>query len=258
MSLDLFDLTGKIAIVTGASSGLGVTFAEALAEAGADLAICARRLQKLEETGEKIRSLGRRCLVVQTDVTQPDQVENLVTKTIEEYGKIDILVNNAGRGGLSKIAETGLVEEFKTILDANLTSAFICSQRVGKEMLARGYGKIINIASVEGLRAGPSFDPSAAYVPSKHAMVGLTKEFAVQWAKRGVSVNAIAPAFFPAELTERFFSKPEIASAIADHTPMGRPGKPEELKGIVVFLASDASGYVTGQTICVDGGWTAW
>lgn len=260
MSTNLFDLTGKAAIVTGASGGLGVHFAKFLAQAGADLAICARRLQRLEETGRMVRSLGRRCLVIQTDVTQPGQVGNLVTRTLQEYGKIDILVNNAGIVA-DGVAEEATLEEFNQVIQGNLISVFICSQRVGREMLARGYGRIINIASVSGVNAGVpvgNVHYDACYTPSKSGVIGLTKEFAVQWAKRGVTVNVIAPAYFPSDLVENFYDLPGVRDSVESHTPMGRIGRTEELAGPLVFLASDASSYVTGQTICVDGGWTAW
>ncbi|MFQ5934687.1 MAG: SDR family NAD(P)-dependent oxidoreductase, partial [Dehalococcoidia bacterium] len=233
----LFDLTDKVAIVTGASSGLGVTFAHGLAEAGADVVIAARRLKQLEETAKGVRERDRKCLVVQTDVTQPDQVDNMVSETIQEFGKVDILVNNAGRGGMGMWADSAKVEEFKTILEANLVSAFLCTQRAGQEMLKRGYGRIINISSIEGTLAAPTEDPSASYVPSKFGLEGLTKECAKQWARRGVTVNSIAPAFFRTELTERFYEDPKILKLISERAPMGRVGDPPELLGALIFLA---------------------
>ena len=256
MSKDLFDLSGRVAIVTGASSGLGVTFAETLAEAGANVVICARRLQKLEETGRRIRDLGARCLVVQTDVTDPDQVDNLVGRTMETFGKIDILVNNAGaffKG--SNIADDLDFDAVQKVMDANLTSAALCSHRAGLKMLERGYGRIINIASALAVVGGVPEDYSFAYSISKHGMVGLTKALALQWAKKGITANAIGPAYFETELIE-FLS--EEFSGLAQRTPMGRMGRPEELKTALLFLAAEGSSYVTGQTILVDGGWTVW
>ena len=256
MSKDLFDLSGRVAIVTGASSGLGVTFAETLAEAGADVVICARRLEKLAETGRKVRDLGARCLVVQTDVTKAEQVDNLVERTMETFGKIDILVNNAGaffKG--SKIAEDLDFDAVHKVMEANLTSAALCSHRAGLKMLDQGYGRIINIASVMGVVGGVPEDYSYAYSISKHGMVGLTKALALQWAKKGITANAIGPAYFETELTE-FLS--EEFTGLAERTPMGRMGKPEELKTALLFLASETSSYITGQTILVDGGWTVW
>ena len=229
MSKDLFDLSGRVAIVTGASSGLGVTFAETLAEAGADVVICARRLEKLEETGRKVRGLGARCLVVQTDVTKAEQVDNLVERTMETFGKIDILVNNAGAffEGLQRWPTTWTSMPCRKVMEANLTSAALCSHRAGLKMLDQGYGRIINIASVLGVVGGVPEDYSYAYSISKHGMVGLTKALALQWAKKGITANAIGPAYFETELTE--FLSDEFAG-LAQRTPMGRMGKPEELK----------------------------
>ena len=256
MATDLFDLSGRVAIVTGASSGLGVTFAEALAEAGADLTICARRLNKLEETGQGIRSRGRKCLVVQTDVTKADQVDNLVSRTVQEYGKVDILVNNAGATVPgAKEADDIDFDAYRQVMDANLTSAALCSHRAGREMLARGYGRIINIASVLAVGGGVPEDWSFAYSISKHGMLGLTRACALQWAQRGITVNAIGPAYFLTELTQANLGEWD---ALAQRTPMGRVGSPEELKTVVIFLAAEASSYITGQIILVDGGWTAW
>ena len=256
MATDLFDLSGRVAIVTGASSGLGVTFAETLAEAGADIVICARRLDKLEETGRRIRDLGARCLVVRTDVTESDQVDNLVERTIEEYGRIDILVNNAGaffEG--SRIADDLDFESVQNVMDANLTSAALCSHRAGLKMLAQGYGRIINIASVLAVRGGVPEDYSYAYSISKHGMYGLTKSLALQWAQKGITANAIGPAYFQTELIEVLSDEFE---GLAKRTPMGRLGRPEELKTALLFLAAEASSYITGQIILVDGGWTVW
>ncbi|MFQ5874259.1 MAG: SDR family NAD(P)-dependent oxidoreductase [Dehalococcoidia bacterium] len=259
MALNIFDLTGRVAIVTGASSGFGVTFAHGLADAGADVVVAARRLEKLNKTAEGVRERGCRCLVVQTDVTKPEQVDNLVNQTVKEFGKVDILVNNAGQsGGRGGVADEATLEDLNSILLANLASVFICTQRVSKEMLARGYGRIINISSVQGVVGSPTIDPSLAYVTSKHGMQGLTKEYARQWAQRGVTVNAIAPAYFPTEMTARYLDNPEIKKAISALAPMGRVGRPEELLGALIFLASDASSYVTGHTILVDGGLTIW
>ena len=256
MVTDLFDMTGRVAVVTGTSSGLGVSMAQGLAEAGADLSICARRLNKLEQTAEMIRGLGRKCLVVQTDLTQADQVDNMVSKTIQEYGKIDILVNNAGAsfdGGRS--IDTLDFDAYRRTMEANLTSAVLCTYRVGQEMLARGYGRIINISSILGVVGAISEEPSFAYPISKHGMVGLTRSCAIQWAQKGITANAIGPGYFPSELCE---GPTEDWDPVKYRAPIGRWGRPEELKTAVLFLAAEASSYVTGQHICVDGGWTAW
>ena len=252
----LFDLGSRVALVTGASSGLGVTFARALASAGADLTIAARRADGLSRTASTIEGLGRRCLAVPTDVTSESQVERLVAAAIDTYGRIDILVNCAGTIGGHRMDDTR-VEEFEGILRSNVVSAFICCQKVGPHMCERGGGRIINIASVFGLVAGRPRGPSLSYVTSKHALVGLTKELAVQWARRGVTVNAIAPAYFQSEMvTSEFLHREDFVRDLEVMSAMGRPGELSELEGVMVFLASEASSYITGQTICVDGGWT--
>ena len=253
----LFDLGSRVALVTGASSGLGAALARALARAGADLAIAARRAERLSATAAEVEGLGRRCLAVPTDVTNEAQVERLVAHATEAFGGIDILVNCAGAIGGHRIEATAL-EEFEGILRSNVTSAFLCCQKVGPGMCERGRGRIINIASIFGLVAGRPGAPSLSYVTSKHALVGLTKELAVQWAKSGITVNAIAPAYFPSEMVPpEFLVREDFVQDLQTMSPMGRPGKPSELEGALVFLASDSSSYVTGQTLCVDGGWTA-
>ena len=257
MGGQLFDLSSKVAVVTGASSGLGVTFARALASAGADLTIAARRADALSRAASTIERLGRRCLAVPTDVTNEAQVEQLVAKAIDAFGRIDILVNCAGTIGGHRIEDTS-VEEFERILRTNVVSAFICCQKVGPHICKRGGGRIINIASVFGLVAGRSRGPSMSYVTSKHALVGLTKELAVQWARKGVTVNAIAPAYFQSEMVSpEFLARDDFVRDLEVMSAMGRPGELSELEGVAVFLASDSSSYITGQTICVDGGWTA-
>lgn len=253
----LFDLSARVALVTGASSGLGVTFARALASAGADLTIAARRSDRLSRTAATIEGLGRRCLAVPTDVTSESQVERLVEAAIDTYGRIDILVNCAGTIGGHRIEDTS-AEEFEGILRSNVVSAFICCRKVGPYMCERGAGRVINIASVFGLVAGRPRGPSLSYVASKHALVGLTKELAMQWARMGVTVNAIAPAYFQSEMvTSEFLGREDFMRDLEVMSAMGRPGELSELEGVMVFLASDASSYITGQTICVDGGWTA-
>ena len=254
----LFDLTDRVAIVTGASSGFGVVFAHALAEAGADVVVAARRKERLEQTAEGVRECGRRCLVVQTDVSQEDQIDALVSQTMEEFGRIDIVVNNAARGGMAMWAETTTLEEYRTILDTNLIGVFMLTQKAGKVMLDRGWGRIINISSVEGVQAAPENDPSLGYCTAKHAMAGLTRETAKQWAKRGVTVNQIGPGFFHTELTDRFLSHADVKAQLEALSPMNRVGQPEELVGLLLLLASENSSYITGQTIMVDGGWSIW
>ncbi len=249
----LFDLSGKVAVVTGASSGIGVILCHALAEAGADIVLAARRLDRLEEVAKGLQGLGRKALPVSTDVTSPEAVDALVTRTLSEFGRLDILVNNAGTSR-SFPAEEEKLKHFQLVLNVDLVGAFICSQRAGREMLARGSGRIINIASIYGsVASGPKL-PMAGYVAAKHGLVGLTKDLAAQWANRGITVNAIGPSYIPTELTGDFIERNR--EVIINATPMRRLCEADDLRGVVVFLASEASRFVTGQTIYVDGGWT--
>jgi len=249
----LFDLTDKVAIVTGASSGLGAVFATALAQAGADVVLAARRKSGLERTARQVREAGR---TVPTDVTVADQVDNLVGRTVDQFGRIDILVNNAGVATVAP-AEVEPLEDFKWVIDVNLTSVFLVAQRVARQMLRNGGGKIINIASIYGA-VGSSNVPATAYAAAKGGVINLTRELAIQWARRGINVNAIGPAFFPSEMTAGIFADASLYGNIVANTPMGRTGRPEDIAGVVVFLASSAANYITGQTIFVDGGWLAW
>jgi len=252
---ELFGLNGRVAVVTGASSGLGVGFARALAQAGANLVLAARRADRLESLAAELREAGAEVLPVACDVTDPDQVEALKDACLERFGRADILVNNAGTTEIVP-AENESEEAFLRVLNVNLNGTFYCAQRFGRVMLEAGQGSIINVASILGLVASGSI-PQAGYVASKGAVVNLTRELAAQWARRGVRVNGIAPGFFMSEMTEEMFSDERSMSWLRRKTPAGRPGEVEELYGAVIYLASDASSYVTGQTIAVDGGWTA-
>ena len=254
---DLFDLTGQIAIVTGASSGLGVTFCEALAGAGAHLAICARRTEMMEKTAEMVRAHGRRCLAIKADVTNPGQIDSFVDQVLAEYGKIDILVNNAGVSLFEAKSVTNAdFDAYHKIMDTNVAGSAMLAHRVGKEMLTRGYGRIINLSSVLGVVGGVPQGPSWAYSISKHSVVGLTRACAIQWADRGITVNALAPGYFPSE--QSFVGGNPDAEEIRYRTPMRRQGRPDELKTALLFLASPQSSFITGQTIVVDGGWSVW
>ena len=252
---ELFGLNGRVAVVTGASSGLGVGFARALAQAGANLVLAARRADRLESLAAELREAGAEVLPVACDVTDPNQVEALKDACLERFGRADILVNNAGTTEIVP-AENESEEAFLRVLNVNLNGTFYCAQRFGRVMLEAGQGSIINVASILGLVASGSI-PQAGYVASKGAVVNLTRELAAQWARRGVRVNGIAPGFFMSEMTEEMFSDERSMSWLRRKTPAGRPGEVEELYGAVIYLASDASSYVTGQTIAVDGGWTA-
>jgi len=249
----IFDLTGRTALVTGGSRGLGEEMAEGLAEAGASVALVARREPWLTATVDRFRARGFRCEGMLADAADPAAVESTVRRTVEAFGRLDILINNAGVSW-GQPAEEMSLEKWKSVIDVNLTGAFLFAQAAGREMIRQGAGSIVNVASIAGLCAMPEAIPAAGYVASKGGLLALTRELAAKWARHGIRVNAIAPGFFPSRMTERVLdrSQAEIESRI----PMGRVGRAGELKGAAVYLASDASSYVTGQTLVVDGGAT--
>ena len=248
--MDLFRLDDKVVIVTGASSGLGVAFAHAFAEAGADVVLGARRVEKLEQVAESVRSTGRRVHTVATDVADPEQCQRLVDEAMATFGRVDVLVNNAGIGtAVPATRETP--EQFRGVIDVNLNGCYWMAQACGRVM--QPGSSIINISSVLALTTAGL--PQAAYAASKAGLMGLTRDLAQQWTgRKGIRVNAIAPGFFLSEMTDQY---PDgYLDLMAQRIPAGRKGDPEELAAAVVFLASDAGGYVTGQTIAVDGGIT--
>jgi NAD(P)-dependent dehydrogenase (short-subunit alcohol dehydrogenase family) len=250
MTQDVFDLADRVAIVTGASSGLGVAFAQALAEAGADVVLAARRVDRLADTAALVEAAGRRALSVETDVADPDACQALVDAAMTELGHVDVLVNNAGIGtAVPATRETP--EQFRQVIDVNLNGCYWMAQACGRVM---GPGSsIINISSVLGLTTAGL--PQAAYASSKAGLIGMTRDLAQQWSgRKGIRVNAIAPGFFASEMTEQY---PEgYLEAQQQRIPMGRKGDPRELAATVVFLASPGAGYITGQTLAVDGGMT--
>jgi NAD(P)-dependent dehydrogenase (short-subunit alcohol dehydrogenase family) len=248
--LDMFSLQGKVAVVTGASSRLGVAFAQALAEAGADVVLGARRADRLEETRRLVEATGRRALAVQTDVAIPEQCTRLVESAMAELGRVDVLVNNAGIGtAVPATRETP--EQFRQVIDVNLNGCYWMAQACGRVM--QPGSSIVNISSVLGLTTAGL--PQAAYAASKAGLIGLTRDLAQQWTgRKGIRVNALAPGFFASEMTEQY--PPGYLEMMAPRTPMGRQGDARELAAAVVFLASAAGGYVTGQTLAVDGGMT--
>ena len=254
MSKNLFDLTGKVAFVTGASSGLGVQFALALARQGADVAIAARRVEKLKDVKARIEAEGVKCLAVKLDVTDVAQIKSAVAETIAQFGKIDILVNNAGVG-LTGPAESQSDDIWNKVIATNLNAVYYVAREVGAHMIERGYGRIINIGSIHSTVAMPGL-PVSAYATSKGGVAMMTKALASEWAKKGVTVNAIGPAYFPSEMTDDVLANPDFYQLVSNLCPMGRPGRDGELDGALIYFASDASSYTTGQLLNVDGGWT--
>ncbi len=246
--MNRFRLDGKVAVVTGASSGLGVAFAKALAEAGADVVLGARRVDRLADTGALVTAAGRNFASLQTDVTQPEQCEQLIAHAIKSFGRVDILVNNAGVGtAVPATHETP--EQFKSVIDVNLFGAYWMAQAFAKANT--NGGAIVNISSVLGIK--PQGLPQAAYASSKAGLIGLTRDLAAQWTgRKNIRVNALAPGFFPSEMSDEL--PEDMVNKIKLLTPAGRLGDPEELAATLIWLVSDASSYVTGITVPVDGG----
>jgi NAD(P)-dependent dehydrogenase (short-subunit alcohol dehydrogenase family) len=245
-----FNLTGKVAIVTGASSGLGVAFAQALAEAGADVAIGARRLERLQDTKQLIEAAGRRGLAVRTDVTKVEDCQAFVDAAMTEFGRVDVLVNNAGAGGEYHPATEEPPDHFRAIVDLNLMGAYWMAQAAGRAMPAGS--SVINISSVMALTTAKM--PAAGYSAAKAGLLGLTRDLAAQWGtEKGIRVNALVLGTFPSEQTAAY-SENYKRAVIKARIPIGRLGEPEDAATAVVFLASDASSYITGVTLPVDGG----
>lgn len=254
MLKSLFGLDGKVATVTGGGRGLGRSMALALAHAGADLALVSRTEAELNEVSEKVRRFGRKVLSVVADLTNFDQIPAIVEKVAAYYGHIDILVNNAGRN-IRGSAENFSIQDWDSVMNLNLRAAFLMAQTVGRVMIRQGHGKIINTASLTSFIAIPNM---IAYCASRGGVQQMTKALAVEWAKYGINVNAIAPGYFLTKQTKPVFDDPKRREWVLSKIPMGRIGDLEkDLAGLVIFLASPASDYITGQTIIVDGGWMA-
>ena len=250
----LFDLHGRVAIVTGASSGLGERFARVLHAAGASVMASARRADRLDTLAASVGDDSRFATMV-CDVTSDADCERLTSGTVERFGRVDVLINNAGMA-YTLPAEVETPDQFREVIDVNLNGLFVLSQTVGRTMIEQGSGSIVNIASMLGLVASTPVK-QASYCASKGAVVNLTRELAAQWARKGVRVNALAPGWFPSEMTAEMVVDESSIAFVQRTCPMGRFGEPEELDGALLFLVSDASSYCTGQTLAIDGGWTA-
>ncbi|MEE8374498.1 MAG: glucose 1-dehydrogenase [Dehalococcoidia bacterium] len=253
--MQMFDLTGKVAVVTGGGTGLGEAIAKALAEAGASIVLCGRRREPLDKVASEIESGGGKALPIRTDVTNADDVNAMASKALNAFGRVDVLVNNAGINTVKPFLEL-TEKEWDAVLDTNLKGCFYCCQALGRGMVEQESGSIINVVSVFGRTGFMNISP---YIASKGAIVQLTKALAVEWARHNVRVNAIAPSYFETEMAKRDIEADErVLKFNLNKIPMRRGGKPHEMGGIAVFLASEASSFVTGETIAVDGGWLAW
>ena len=253
---ELFNLEGRVSVVTGGATGLGLQMATALAEAGSNVVVCSRKLENCEQAAAGIEKLGVKALGLAADVTEPAQVEAVKDATLKKFGRVDVLINNAGKAWVAPAEELPL-ERWEQIMDLNVAAPFLCSQVFGREMIKAKRGKIINIASIAGLQGrNPKAYDSIVYSTSKGALVNFTRDLAVKWAQHNIQVNCICPGFFVTPINRKLFERnPE---PILREIPLGRTGGDSDLKGIAVLLASDASNFMTGAIIPVDGGTIAW
>ena len=253
---ELFNLQGRVSVVTGGATGIGFQMAKGLAEAGSSIVICSRKLENCEQAAHEIEKLGVKALAVACDVTQPGQVEAMKEATLKKFGRVDVLVNNAGRAWVAPPEDMPL-ERWQQVFDLNITAPFLCAQVLGREMIRAKRGKIINIASIAGLVGrNPRTYNSVAYGASKGALVNFTRDLAVKWAQHNIHVNCICPGFFVTPINQKLYEKNK--ENIEREIPLGRTGGADDLKGVVVLLASDASNFITGAIIPVDGGAVAW
>lgn len=252
MCMEVFELRGQVALVTGASKGLGKSMAMALAEAGADIVMVARGPVKLAEAEKEVADMGVRTLAIAADVTIPEDVEKVVNQALAKFGKIDILVNNVGTYTGKPIVES-TTEDWSNLINTNLTSTYLCCRTVGKHMIERQRGKVVNMAAAIGALGARN---SAAYCASKGGVIQLTRALAVEWARYNITVNAIAPGTMETEITAKMLEDPKVRKALESKVPMKRIGRPSDLTGTVVFLSASGSDYITGQTVFVDGGFS--
>src|ERR1700676_4115356 len=250
----MFDLTGRVAVITGGSVGLGRQMAEGLAEMGANLVLCARKKERCQQAADELQKLGVQVLALGCDVKDPASLRQVVDAAVKQFGRIDILVNNAGTSWGAPTEEMTL-EQWNKVIETNLTGTFLLSQAWGKTIIAAGRGKIINIASVAGLRGSPPKFSAIGYSASKGGVVIFTKDLACKWGMHNIQVNAIAPGWFPTDMSEKVIERNK--EGLLAGIPLGRFGGPNDLKGAIVFFASDASDFVTGHILVVDGGQSA-
>ncbi len=253
---ELMNLEGQVSVVTGGATGIGLQMAKGLAEAGSNIVICSRRLDVCEEAAAQIEKIGVKALAIGCDVTKIEQVEAMKDAVLKKFGRVDVLVNNAGRAWVAPPEDTPL-ERWQQVFDLNITAPFLCAQAMGREFIKQRRGKIINIASIAGLVGrNPTAYNSIAYGASKGALVNFTRDLAVKWALHNIQVNAICPGFFVTPINQKLYEKNK--DNIEREIPLQRTGGPDDLKGIVVVLASSASNFMTGAIIPVDGGAVAW
>jgi gluconate 5-dehydrogenase len=250
----LLDLSGRVAIITGGSTGLGRQMAEGLAEMGANLVLCARKKERCEQAAEELKKLGVKTLALGCDVKNPEQVRAVVNATVSQFGRIDILINNAGTSWGAPVEEMKL-EQWNKVIETNLTGTFLFSQAVGKVMVPQRRGKILNIASVAGMRGAPPEFQAIGYHASKGGVIAFTKDLACKWGIHNIQVNGIAPGWFPTNMSQAVIERNK--ETFLSKIPLRRFGNEHDLKGAAVYLASDASDYVTGHVLVVDGGQTA-
>ncbi|MBM3358280.1 MAG: glucose 1-dehydrogenase [Betaproteobacteria bacterium] len=252
----LMSLEGRVSVVTGGATGIGFQMATGLAEAGSSIVICSRKLENCEEAAHKLEAIGAKALAVGCDVTKPGDVEAMKDATLKKFGRVDVLVNNAGRAWVAPPEDMPL-DRWQQVMDLNITAPFICAQILGREMIKKKAGKIINIASIAGLRGrDPDAYNSVVYATSKGALVNFTRDLAVKWAQHNIHVNCICPGFFVTPLNQKLYERNK--EKINRDIPIGHTGGRDDLKGIAVLLASEASNYITGAIIPVDGGSVAW